>query len=102
MLSSCSNACPARNCFSLHGLLSTSLVSSADDSDSAFGVDSHMTRLDLSGVDTVKAWVRGSHTTGCLNFLMNGIALLKITHVLYYLVDHGEESCILCLSLMGC
>lgn len=87
MLSSCSNACPAiGNTLFFAGLLSASLVSSADDSDSAFGVDSRMTRLDLSGADTAKAQVRWSHTKGCLNFLMNGIALLKITHVLYYLV----------------
>lgn len=59
MLSSCSNACPAiGNKQFFAGLLSASLVSSADDSDSAFGVNSRMTRLDLSGADTAKAQVR--------------------------------------------
>lgn len=59
MLSSCSNACSAiGNKMFFAGLLSASLVSSADDSDSTFGVDSHMTRLDLSGADTAKAQVR--------------------------------------------
>lgn len=44
MLSSCSNACPAiGNKQFFAGLLSASLVSSADDSDSAFGVDSYDT-----------------------------------------------------------